>query len=466
MGEAFRALPSGPTRPTTPEAGEAIMADGASSEHPLVQRQLDRLEKLSPAGDVLGLERIQALLARLGNPEQDLPPVFHVAGTNGKGSTCAFLRAAIEAAGLKTHAYTSPHLVRFNERIRLAGTLIEDEPLADLLAEVLDSADGIGASFFEITTAAAFLAFSRASADACIVEVGLGGRLDATNVIPSPAVCGITQLALDHQSFLGDKVEIIGAEKAGIAKKGVALITQHYPDTIAERIGETAAAAGALWLPRGGRWDASAYQQKLHYRDEHGLLDLPLPRLPGAHQAMNAGLAIAMVRHQDRVRVPDSALRAAMGWAEWPARLQRLGDGPLRRLLPGGSELWLDGGHNPAAARAIADFFRAYVPAGRPFHIVVGLLENKDAAGVLKPFRNRAATAHAVPIAGHAHHSQAAIAALAREAGMNAVSAADVEDALGWISRHADRDNPPLVLILGSLYLAGQILSKNEQPPS
>ena len=442
------------------------MPDHAISDSPLVQRQLDRLATLSPGADVLGLERISALLARLGNPQRDLPPVFHVAGTNGKGSTCAFLRAAVEATGLKAHVYTSPHLVRFNERIRLAGKLIEDERLAELLAEVLDASDGIDPSFFEVTTAAAFLAFIREPADAAIVEVGLGGRLDATNVIPAPAICGIAQLGLDHQFFLGDRIEAIAFEKVGIAKAGVPIVTQHYPDRIANRIGEAAAAAGATWLPRGGRWDAAPYAHKLHYRDEQGKLDLPLPRLHGAHQAMNAALAIAMLRHQRAIQVRESALRAAMGWAEWPARLQRLASGPLHDLLPAGSELWLDGGHNPAAARAIADHFRGHVPAGRPFHIVFGLLENKDAAGVLKPFRNRAITLHAIPIERHPHHSPAALAKAGQDAGLSALQGENVESALGWIARHADRSQPPIVLILGSLYLAGEVLAKNDQAPS
>jgi dihydrofolate synthase/folylpolyglutamate synthase len=448
------------------EKGALSLADHAISEDPRVQKQLDRLAKLSPGEDVLGLERIATLLDRLGNPERALPPVFHVAGTNGKGSTCAFLRAALEASGRKVHAYTSPHLVRFNERIRIAGTLIEDGLLADLLEEVLGVADGVQASFFEVTTAAAFLAFARTPADACIVEVGLGGRLDATNVIPAPAVCGIAQLGLDHQFFLGKSIESIAAEKAGIAKAGVPLVTQHYPDRIGNRIGEAAAEAGALWLPRGGAWDAVVYQQRLHYRDEAGKLDLPLPRLQGAHQAMNAALAVAMLRHQDGLAIRDSALRAAMGWAEWPARLQRLAKGPLHDLLPAGSELWLDGGHNPAAARAVADFFRGYVPADRPFHIVFGLLENKDAKGVLKPFRNRAITLHTIPVEGHPHHAPAALTAIAREEGISAVTAQNVEGALGWIARHADRARAPIVLILGSLYLAGDILRKNDQPPS
>jgi dihydrofolate synthase/folylpolyglutamate synthase len=441
------------------------MADFATSDHPGVQRQLERLRRLAPAGDVLGLERIEALLARLGHPERRLPPVFHVAGTNGKGSTCAFLRAAIEAAGSTAHVYTSPHLVRFNERIRLAGKLIEDDTLAELLEEVLDVGEGGAATFFEVTTAAALLAFSRVPADACIVEVGLGGRLDATNVIAEPAVTGIANLGLDHQGFLGTRIEVIAVEKAGIAKPGVPLVTQLYPAQVANRVAEAAAERGAVWLPRGGTWDAVVYQQQLHYRDEAGKIDLPVPRLPGAHQASNAALAVAMLRHQRAITVRESALRAAMGWAEWPARLQRLGAGPLKGLLAKGSELWLDGGHNPAAARAIADFFRAHVPAGTPFHIVFGLLENKDAIGVLKPFRNRAITLHAIPIEGHAHHAPAALAATAREQGITAMAAKDVDDALRWIARHADRASPPIVLILGSLYLAGEVLRRNGQLP-
>ena len=442
------------------------MADRAVSDSPAVQRQLDRLASLSPGADILGLERISALLARLGNPERGLPPVLHVAGTNGKGSTCAFLRAAVEAAGLSAHVYTSPHLVRFNERIRLAGQLIGDDALAALLAEALDAAGGMEISFFEATTAAAFLAFARTPADACIVEVGLGGRLDATNVVPAPAACGIAQLGLDHQQFLGDSIEGIAAEKAGIAKRGAPLVTQLYPDRLAGRVGEAAAAAGAIWLPRGGRWDAAVEGQKLHYRDEAGRLELPLPRLHGAHQAMNAALAVAMLRHQRPVPVPEAALRAAMGWADWPARLQRLAPGPLAALLPPDAELWLDGGHNPAAARAVADFFRARVPGGRPFHIVLGLLANKDAAGVLKPFANRAFTLHAVPVPGHPHHAPADLVVAARGAGLAPMTAANVPSALCWIARHADREQPPVVLVMGSLYLAGEVLRANGQPPT
>ncbi|CAA9506132.1 MAG: Dihydrofolate synthase @ Folylpolyglutamate synthase [uncultured Sphingomonadaceae bacterium] len=447
------------------------MPDHARSSSPAVQQQLDRLAALSPGRDTLGLERIDALLARLSRPERRLPPVLHVAGTNGKGSTCAFLRAALEASGLTVHVYTSPHLVRFNERIRLAGRLIADDALATLLAEVLDVADGIGPSFFEVTTAAAFLAFARVPADALVLEVGLGGRLDATNVVPPEAVAasGIAALGLDHQAFLGDRLISIAGEKAGIAKPAKPLVTMRYPAPLAARVAEIADAAGARWLPRGYAWDFAATEGALRYRDASGALDLPLPRLPGPHQAGNAALAVAMLRHQDHSRLPplpDSAYRAALGWADWPARLQRLAPGPLRDLLPARSELWLDGAHNRSAAAAIADYFRAHLPAGAPFHIVTGLLANKDAAGVLRPFSHRAVTVHAVPVPGHAHHAPADLAALARETGHPALAHNDPAGALRWIARHAERARPPIVLVMGSLYLAGEVLAANDQPPS
>jgi dihydrofolate synthase / folylpolyglutamate synthase len=440
--------------------------DRARSDHPAVQAQLDRLALLSPGQDILGLERISALLDRLGNPERALPPVLHVAGTNGKGSTCAFLRAALQAAGLTAHVYTSPHLVRFNERIRLAGRLIGDETLAALLSETLDAAGGMELSFFEATTAAAFLAFARTPADACIVEVGLGGRLDATNVVPAPLICGVAQLGHDHHAYLGSTLEEIAAEKAGIAKPGVPLVTQLYPAALAARIARAAAAAQAPWLPRGTAWEARVTAGTLHYSDREGRLDLPLPRLAGLHQAMNAALAAAMLRHQDRLPVPESALRAAPDRAEWPARLQLLSPGPLRDLLADDAELWLDGAHNPAAARAVADFFGGEVAAGRPFHLVLGLLANKDAAGVLDPFGGRATTVHPVPVPDHEHHRPADLAAIARDAGFRALPATGVADALGWIARQAESARPPVVLIMGSLYLAGEVLKANGQPPA
>lgn len=440
------------------------MADFAVSSDPAVQRQLDRLAALSPGADVLGLDRITKLLDRLGHPERGLPPVFHVAGTNGKGSTCAFLRAAMEASGLKVHVYTSPHLVRFNERIRIAGTLIEDALLAGLLDEVLNIADGIGPSFFEVTTAAAFIAFARHPADACIIEVGLGGRLDATNVLDAPVMCGIAQLGLDHQQFLGDRIEQIAAEKAGIAKPGIPLVTLHYPAPLANEIGRAVRNAGARWLAKGGEWDSSAYRGKLHYRDRQGELELPLPRLAGAHQTSNAGLAIAMLRHQDKIEVPAASIRAAMGWTEWPARLQRVTEGPLPALLAPGSELWLDGGHNPAAGRAIADFFHNRIAPGRPFHFILGMLANKDLHGFLEPFAGSDAQIHAVPVQGHAHHDADAVTSIAAALGLRAEAAADAPSALRTIAARDER--PPLVLIGGSLYLAGAVLAANGTPPS
>ncbi|MGE0179899.1 MAG: folylpolyglutamate synthase/dihydrofolate synthase family protein [Sphingomonas sp.] len=441
------------------------MADRAASDHPGVQAQLDRLAGLSPGRDILGLERIAALLARLGDPQRALPPVLHVAGTNGKGSTCAFLHAAIEAAGLTAHVYTSPHLVRFNERIRLAGALIDDDALAALLAETLDAANGMEISFFEATTATAFLAFARAPADACIVEVGLGGRLDATNVIEAPLVCGIAALGHDHHAFLGRRITQIAAEKAGIAKAGAPLVTFAYPRRLAAKVGETAAKAGARWFPQGSDWSTARRGGRLHYRDDGGMLDLPLPRLPGRHQADNAALAVAMLRHQNRLAIPDTALLAAMAWTDWPARLQRLAAGPLRNLLPPDAELWLDGAHNPGAARAVARF-AVDAARGRPLHLICGLLSNKDAAGILAPFEGSGARLQTVPVPGHDHHGPDALASIARLAGLQAIPSNDVQAALRAIAAEAQPDAPPFVLVIGSLYLAGEVLRANDQPPA
>jgi dihydrofolate synthase / folylpolyglutamate synthase len=431
------------------------MADFARSTDPAVQQQLDRLEKLSPAGDRLGLERITALLDRLGRPQDALPPVFHVAGTNGKGSTVAFVRATLEASGQSVHAFTSPHLVRFNERIRIAGRLIDDDELAELLARVIDAGTGIEPSFFEVATAAAFLAFARTPADACILEVGLGGRLDATNVIEHPLVTGIANLALDHQQFLGRGLPDIAAEKAAIAKRGVPLVTQLYPLAIGSRIEEIARQRGAIWLPRGGVWDAIARQGRLRYGDERGELDLPLPRLPGRHQAMNAALAIAMLRHQETFRVPTAALGAAMGWADWPARLQHLAPGPL----VGQRDVWLDGGHNPSAARQIATYVKHHWDDGRPLHIVFASLATKDPPGMLEPFRGVVAHVHAVPIPDHACFTPSDLVEIAGNLGFPADAHDGVEEALAAVPEDAR------VLIFGSLYLAGAVLAGNGQVP-
>jgi dihydrofolate synthase/folylpolyglutamate synthase len=432
------------------------MADFARSTHPGVQAQLDRLSKLSPAGDRLGLERISAVLERLGRPQDSLPPVFHIAGTNGKGSTVAFLRAALEASGHTVHAFTSPHLVRFNERIRIAGGLIDDDQLALLLSEVLDAGKDIEPSFFEVATAVAIVAFARSPADACILEVGLGGRLDATNVIEHPLVTGIANLALDHQQFLGSGLTDIAAEKAAIAKAGVPLVTQLYPPAVASRVAEVAQEHGAPVLARGGTWDAIVQQQRLRYHDEQGELVPPLPRLPGRHQAMNAALAVAMLRHQERLTVPATALNAAMGWADWPARLQHLAAGPL----VDDREVWLDGGHNPSAARQIAAYAKHHWMDGKPLHLVFASLSTKEPAGMLEPFKELVAEVHAVPIPDHSCFAPDDLAEIAAGLGMQSLAHENVDQALSAIPADAR------VLILGSLYLAGVVLAANDQVPT
>ena len=448
------------------------MADHAISADPAVQAQLDRLWSLSPGADVLGLGRITRLLERVGNPHLRLPPVFHVAGTNGKGSTCAFLRAVLEAAGLTVHAYTSPHLVRFNERIRVAGRLIEDAALAPLLAEVLDAGGEIGASFFEVTTAAAFLAFARTPADACVIEVGLGGRLDATNVIPEPAVCGIAALGIDHESFLlaaeagtpPEPLDRIGFEKAGIAKPGVPLVTQHYPPSVAAGIAAVAKARGATLITRGTDWEITAEGESLRYRDAASEFRLPSPTLAGPHQAANAGLAVAMLRHQQAVSVPPDTLATGIRTATWPARMQRLGDGPLvRRLRPEQRRLgvWLDGAHNESAAAAIAGSWGE----GAPTAIVIGMLANKHADEVLRHLIGGRADCHvvAVPVPHHACHPPATLAALAREYGAgSAETAGDIAEAFDRLARSGTGES---VLIAGSLYLAGEVLAANGEAP-
>ncbi|MEM8695251.1 MAG: folylpolyglutamate synthase/dihydrofolate synthase family protein [Pseudomonadota bacterium] len=435
------------------------MPDHARSDDPAVQLQLDRLATLSPGRDTLGLERITALLDRLGNPHRALPPVFHVAGTNGKGSTCAFLRAAVEAAGLSAHVYTSPHLVRFNERIRIAGALIADAELAPLLEDVLDQAEDIDPSFFEATTAAAFLAFSRTPADACIVEVGLGGRLDATNVIERPAVSGIAHLGIDHEAFLGSDIAGIAAEKAGIAKRGRPLVTQEYDSPLADSIAHVADASGAEWIARGRDWRGAVYRGALHYRDHSIRLRLPLPRLAGAHQTDNALLAIAMLSHQQAIAVPEGALRAAMGWADWPARLQRLEPGPLTAPFPADTEIWLDGGHNVLAAEALAKHFGDR----EALHLVMGMLANKDAEAFLATLPN-IRSAIFIPVDGHACHDPAVLAQMASVHGIAARTATDVASALALLADDAESAEDPVV-ITGTLYLAGETLRQNGQIP-
>lgn len=438
------------------------MPDHARSEHPDVQAQLDRLWSLSPGADILGLERITTLLGRLGDPQHHLPPVFHVAGTNGKGSTCAFLRAAIEASGQSVHVYSSPHLVRFNERIRIAGDLISDEALAAVLREVLDRAEGIGASFFEVTTAAAFLSFARAPAAATIVEVGLGGRLDATNILPPPAICGIAALGIDHEAFLGRSLTGIAREKAGIAKRGTPLVTMDYPQALRSAIARVAADAGAPVVARGERWFSETRGQRVAYRDEQGEILLPRPALSGGHQARNLALAVAMARHQNAVSIPEGALKAAAARATWPARMQRLADGPLTAILPGGSVCWLDGAHNPSAASPVARAMARWRSHG-PSALILGMLSNKEAGPVIERLGAMVDLIVTVPVPDHASHSPDDLTDLARRSGMEAMAAVGPAEALAIV---AERFGASVqVLIAGSLYLAGQVLALNGEVP-
>jgi dihydrofolate synthase / folylpolyglutamate synthase len=435
------------------------MADFARSRHAGVQAQLDRLGKLSPGGDSLGLERISKLLERLGRPQDRLPAVFHVAGTNGKGSTCAFLRAILEAAGFKVHMFTSPHLVRFNERIRIAGRLIGDAYLAKLLKQILDESDGIDPTFFEATTAAALFAFSEKQADACVIEVGLGGRLDATNVIEKPLVCGIAGLGLDHRQWLGSRVADIAAEKAGIAKADAPIVTQRYRPLAAQQIQQKAEAVGAQWIGRGALWDMRVIRDHLRYRDRNGGLKLPMPSLAGRHQADNAALGVAMLRHQQELTIPERAFADGIQSAKWPGRLHKLGPGPLTRRLPTGSELWVDGGHNASAGRTIADFARNSFAGDLPLVLLFASLKSKAPRSILKPFSGLADAVHALPIEDHDHHSPEKLASLARELGFAGSANKTLEQALGRVGQRSR------VLVFGSLYLAGEALEANEEIP-
>jgi len=434
------------------------MKDFATSDDPRVQAQLARLSKLSLPQGRLGLDTIRELLRRLGDPQKHLPPTFHVAGTNGKGSTCAYLRAMLEAQGLVVHVAIKPHLVRYNERIRIAGELISDQLLAELLGEVLDASDGLDPSFFEITTAATFLAFARNPADACVIEVGLGGRFDATNVLEHPACCGIATLGIDHEAFLLVPEEgtpeaplcRIAFEKAGIARPGSPLVTQAYPEDVELEIERRAGLAGAPLHMRGRDWWAEVGQGDrgaIDYRDRFGELALPLPALPGRHQGDNAALAVAMLRHQDYVTVSPEAMTEGLRSARWPARLQRLRAGPLTAQAEGHA-IWLDGGHNADAGLAIGRHF-----AADKLHLIIGMLANRYPEAIIAPLEGRLLSVTAVPIEGSDSHGAAAYGASARWAD-------SVEQAL----RGLPADGAP-VLIAGSLYLAGKVLKANDEVP-
>ncbi len=414
---------------------------------------LARLMSLHPKVIDLTLDRMERILAALDHPEAAIPPAIHIAGTNGKGSTQAMIRAGLEAAGKSVHAYTSPHLARFHERIRLAGQLISEPALAALLDECEAANGGEQITFFEITTAAAFLAFARTPADFTLLEVGLGGRLDATNVM-TPRLSIITPVSIDHQQFLGETLPEIAGEKAGIIERRVPVIVGPQQEEAMEVIEARAARLGAPVIAYGQHWHAFEERGRLIYQDETGLLDLPLPNLPGPHQIENAGAAIAALRH---LGFDETACEAAVTRAEWPARMQRLRRGPLVEAAPG-VELWLDGGHNPAGGAAVAATL-GRMPQ-RPTHLICGMLNTKDVRGYMRPLATHAASLTAVEIPGEKNTLPAEVTAkAAHDAGFGQVATAgSVAEALAAI---AATDSQARVLICGSLYLAGQVLKEN-----
>jgi dihydrofolate synthase / folylpolyglutamate synthase len=430
---------------------------------------LARLLALHPKRIDLSLDRMWRVLEALGHPERKLPPVIHVAGTNGKGSTIAFMRAMLEAAGARVHVYTSPNLVRLNERFRLGqpggGVLVGSDELADALAECERANGDAPITVFEMETAAGFLLFSRHPADALLLEVGLGGRLDATNVVAEPLASVITPVSIDHVEFLGDSLESIAGEKAAIFKRGVPAVVSRQTEGPLSVIVQRAGEVGAPLHVAGQDWVASEERGRLVYQDEQGLLDLPSPRLFGRHQIDNAGTAIAALRAAG-FKLPPAAYDKGLVRAEWPARMQRLTTGELLAYAPAGSEIWLDGAHNPDGGRIVAGALADLEErVSRPVVLVVGMLANKDRDGFLRNFTGLARRLIAVPIAQNAGAPAEEVAQTARAIGIPADACADIAAALSHIAA-LDLDPPPRILITGSLYLAGEVLAANGTPPT
>jgi dihydrofolate synthase/folylpolyglutamate synthase len=429
---------------------------------------LARLLTLHPKRIDLSLDRIERLLAALDHPERKLPPLIHVAGTNGKGSTIAFMRAILEAAEQRVHVYTSPNLVRLNERFRIGqnggGKFVADDALTDALAECEAKNGDAPITVFEIETAAAFLLFSRFPADVLLLEVGLGGRLDATNVVERPLSSVITPVSIDHRDFLGDTIEQIAGEKAGILKREVPAVIASQPREALAVIERQAGRMKAPLRIAGENWTATEERGRLVYQDDNGLLDLPAPKLYGRHQFENAGTAIAALRAAG-LRLPGAAFEAGMTRVEWPARMQRLAHGKLASLLPPESELWLDGGHNADGGRAVADALADLEErVSRPLVLVVGMLSTKDASGFLRNFSGLARRIITVPIHQDKAVPAEALAAMAQTIGIPAIARDTVESALA-VAGKLDLEPAPRVLITGSLYLAGEVLAANGTPP-
>ena len=435
------------------------MSPAASIADPI----LDRLKVLHPKAIDLSLDRVWRLMAALDHPERKLPPVIHVAGTNGKGSTVATLRAILEAAGLKVHVYTSPHLVRFSERIRLAGSLIDEPRLAELLEEIERRNAGAPITFFEVTTAAAFLAFARTPADVTLLETGMGGRLDATNIVETPLASVIAPISFDHMQFLGNTLAEIAGEKAGILKREVPAVIGVQPQAAFDVLTRRANEVGAKLFRRGAEWEIESSESAsaaggFMYRGRQRF-ELPRPSLPGRHQIDNAALAVATLDRIDGLTVSEAQIRAGLERIEWPARLQRLAHGPLAALLPPGGEIYLDGGHNEAAGEVLADW--AAQRQDKPLDLVFGMLSTKSPEAFLAHVAPHVHRLRAVPIPGEAAALPAeAVADAARRAGLKHVAVcAGVNDAIASLAR--DSRTPPRILICGSLYLAGQVLAEN-----
>ncbi len=426
-------------------------------DSPVLTAALADLERLHPKKIDLGLERIERVLAKLGKPQDSLPPTVHVAGTNGKGSSIAFLRAMAQAQGLRVHVYISPHLVNFRERITLAGEMISEDHLLEILARVRAANEGKPLSFFEATTAAAFLAFSETPADLLILETGLGGRYDATNVISAPACTLITPIDYDHAEFLGRDLAAIAREKAGIFKPHVPAFSARQSDLVHAVLEGEAGKTRSTLKNAGEHFQCYAQQGRLIYEDDNQLLDLPLPALIGEHQVINAGLAIAAARS---LLIDERAIAEGLQTATWPARLQSLTQGPLADIArKSGAELWLDGGHNPHAARALAAALAGLeARASRPLVLVMGMLANKDAPGFLDAFAGLAHSLIAVPIEDHASLAPETLIDIAKGRNMDGHAAGNLQSALKT-SCAIDPKNPPRILICGSLYLAGQALA-------
>ena len=438
----------------------------------LADREIERLMALHPKGYDLSLDRIERLLNRLGNPQENLPPVIHIAGTNGKGSAAAFARALLEAAGYRVHVHTSPHLVNWHERYRLAADggskFVDDALLAKTIARVAKANRGETITVFEILTAVTFLLFSEQPADAAIIEVGLGGRFDATNVITEPAVSLIMPVSLDHEAYLGDRVELIAAEKAGIIKPGCPVVIGAQEAEGAQAVlVETAERLGCPFQVYGQDFLAYEENGRMVYQDEHGLMDLPPPALPGRHQYANAAAAIAAVRAAG-FEIGHVAAEQAMKKVYWPGRMQRLPKGRLTELAPEGAEIWLDGGHNPGAGLVVAEaLVEQEEKQPRPLFLISGMINTKDQTGYFRAFVGMARHVYTVPVSlSDSGVPNEELAIRAQEAGLSAEPVASVANALMLLRDTWDDDEmPPRILIGGSLYLAGAVLAENGTPP-